>query len=79
MKFSCSVKRLIDDQWQASVLGSEVGTVRHVGSTRSQAIEGLRDAIRCRLLQRPGGLAPGDFVELDVDEAPRANWRGTVF
>ena len=78
MKFSCTVKKLIDGGWQAKAMGSEVGNVEVLGKSRDAALEHLRAEIRYRMEWCPCSAVADDFVQLDVREEASGNWRGSV-
>jgi len=79
MKFPCTVKKLIDGDWLAKAIGTEVGNVSVLGQSKDAALEHLRAEIRYRMEWCPCSAVADDFVELDVREECSGNWRGSVF
>ena len=78
MKFPCTIKKLIDGDWQAKAVGTEVGNVEVSGHTRDEALAHLRAEIRYRMEWCPCSAVADDFVELEVRTEPSGNWRGSV-
>ncbi len=79
MKYPATIKQLIDREWLARSLGSDVGNVEATGPTREAALEALANEIRYRLEWCPCSSVADEFVELDVREEAPPPWRGTVF
>ncbi|MDP6935569.1 MAG: hypothetical protein QGG40_21805 [Myxococcota bacterium] len=79
MKFPCTIKKLIEGDWQALSLGSTVGNVEIIAASRDQALEGLRNEIRYRLEWCPCSTVGDEFVELEIQADAAVPWRGTVF
>ncbi len=79
MTYPCTLKYLIDGQWQARSLGTDVGNVEVIAASRRQAVERLRDEIRYRLEWCPCSAVDDDYVQLEIRESVRTPWRGTVF
>ena len=79
MKFPCTLKKLIDGDWQARAIGSNVGNVEVIARSRELAVEQLKAEIRYRLEWCPCSGVADEFVELEIKELPRANWKGSVF
>jgi hypothetical protein len=71
MKVSVTVKRLLDGDWQALALGSEVGNVEIVAPSRALALEKLANEVRYRLEWCPCSAVADDYVQLDVLELQR--------
>jgi hypothetical protein len=79
VKFPATVKKLIDGTYQVRSIGTIAGEVTVVGNTREAAIARATDEIRYRIEWCPCSAVSDEFVELDLEEAPRSPWRGTVF
>ena len=79
MRFPVTVKKLIDGKVQARCIGTVAGEVSVVGATREDALERMRTEIRYRIELCPCSTVADDYVELDAQDAPASNWRGSVF
>ncbi len=79
VKFSATLKRLIDGKYQVRSIGTIAGEVTVVADTREAAIARAKDEIRYRIEWCPCSAVTDEFVELDLRDAPPTPWRGSVF
>lgn len=75
MKFSCSVKKLIDGDWLAQSLGADVGPVQVTARSRDGALDLLRRELRYRMEWCPCSAVAEDYVELEVRDLVTPPWQ----
>jgi hypothetical protein len=70
MKVQGTLKRLVDGDWHAQALGSEVGNIEASGRSKELALHNLREEITYRLEWCPCSSVEQDYVKLEVRLLP---------
>ena len=69
MKFSCTLRRLANGEWEVCHTGAALGTVEVSASTCEAALTKMRNELRYRVELCPCSGVSDDYVELQVTNA----------